>query len=136
MTIIVCVDEEMGMAFGSRRVSRDRVLTARILEMTKDAGLFMSPYSAPLFEGAENVTVSEGFTGDAGEGDFCFFETSDPAPFCSEAERIVIYKWNRRYPSDVKFTFSPEENGFCLKNASDFAGHSHENITEEIWERV
>ena len=135
MTVIVCVDEKMGMAFGGRRLSRDRVLTSRILEITKDSKLFVSPYSAALLEGAENVTVDENFPSEAGEGDFCFFETVDPPPCCQGARRIIIYKWNRHYPSDLKFTFSPEESGFCLKSASDFPGYSHETITEEIWER-
>ena len=34
MTVIVCMDERGGMSFCGRRVSRDRVVTARILEKT------------------------------------------------------------------------------------------------------
>lgn len=134
MTVIVCVDDQMGMAFGGRRVSRDKILTARILEITKYARLFVSPYSAPLFEGADNVTVSENFLSDAADGDFSFAETTDPAPYCASAERIIIYRWNRRYPSDLKFTYSPEESGRRLVSTTDFAGSSHEKITEEIRE--
>ena len=134
MTVIVCVDDQMGMALGGRRVSRDKILTARILDKVKGARLFVSHYSESLFEGAENVSVSDSFLSDAKDGDFCFAETTDPSPFCASAGRIIIYKWNRRYPSDLKFTYSPEENGRSLVSTTDFAGNSHEKITEEIWE--
>ena len=47
---------------------------------------------------------------------------------------VYLYKWNRKYPSDVKF---PKDmlNDFKLEGSTDFEGNSHEKITEERYVR-
>ena len=50
-----------------------------------------------------------------------------------KAERIVLYRWNRAYPADVKFTMP---KGFTLKESREFAGSSHEKITREEYTRA
>ena len=56
------------------------------------------------------------------------------APYEERTERIILYKWNRRYPADLVFGVNLN-NGWRLIAAEDFQGNSHEKITEEIYER-
>ena len=129
LNIIICLDDKNGMLFGRKRQSRDSVLCKRILEISKENRLLMNNYSAKLFE-AENVIVDEDFLIKAQKGDYCFIEnTAIPENF----EKIVIYRWNRVYPSDVKFDASLL-SGKLLVSSFEFEGSSHSKITEEVYE--
>ena len=46
-----------------------------------------------------------------------------------------MYKWNRKYPSDVTFPVAMLDN-YQLENVSEFEGNSHDKITEEIMEEI
>ena len=128
MILIACVDDNMGMAFNHRRQSQDRILRQRLLERVGAAKLWMSPYSARQFDALlENVLVSEHFLSEAGAGEYCFAELCCP----DDAEGVVLYRWNRSYPTDMHFTL--DLTGFRLTERTDFAGFSHPKITEEIY---
>ena len=128
MILIVCVDDDMGMAFNHRRQSQDRLLRRRLLERVGASKLWMSPYSARQFEALpETVLVSEHFQAEAEAGEYCFAELSCP----DDAEGVVLYRWNRSYPADVHFTL--DLSAFRLAERTDFAGSSHPKITEEIY---
>ena len=135
MIVALCVDEKMGMTFMGRRLSKDSVLRARLNVLCAGVPVRMNAYSKGQFEENFSLLVSESFLEDAEDGDFCFVENRDISPFEEKIEKIVLYKWNRHYPSDVKFIFPLEEKGFVLKDVYEFAGSSHENVTEETWER-
>ena len=136
MTVIVCVDERGGMSFCGRRVSRDRAVTARILEKAGGRALWMSPYSAGLFDPLpENARVSAEFLAAAPDGAVCFVETQPLGSAAARVGRIVRYLWNRRYPSDVRFDVDVTAAPWRLVSREEFAGHSHERITEEVFER-
>ena len=47
---IVCVDNRMGICFNGRRVSRDRMVSEDILEMTRGNVLWMAPEADKLFK--------------------------------------------------------------------------------------
>ncbi|MBO5060165.1 MAG: ribonuclease Z [Clostridia bacterium] len=134
MHIIVCLDDNNGMAFNNRRQSMDRVVREKILSLCKGDRLYMSGYSFAQFtEVAENIIVDENFLSAAGKDDFCFVETCTFSP--DTAERLYVFKWNRVYPSDLKLSFDIEKSGFALLESTDFEGFSHEKITLEIYER-
>ena len=48
-------------------------------------------------------------------------------------EELIIFKWNRRYPSDLTLDFNPSEHNMVLVKSEDFKGTSHEKITMEVW---
>lgn len=128
MILIVCVDDNMGMAFNHRRQSQDRLLRRRLLERVGASKLRMSPYTARQFDALpENVQVSEMFLSEAEAGEYCFAELSCP----DDAEGVVLYRWNRSYPADVHFTL--DLSAFRLAERTDFPGFSHPKITEEIY---
>ena len=132
MKIIACVDDQNGILFNHRRLSSDAVLTRRILENIGDASLWVTPYSAKLFEGA-SVCVDPCLLDLAKAEDCCFIEDSDIMPYMDKVTQIVLYRWNRRYPSDRKFPVLGSE--WRLVVTEEFEGKSHPVITEEVYVR-
>ena len=132
MKIIVCIEDHGGMMFNRRRVSSDTVVTQRILAITNGKKLWMSPYSAKLFT-AENICVAEDCLLYAQSGDYCFVEDTDISDCLDRIEELILFRWNRRYPSDRKFLLSLDE--WKLMSTEDFVGKSHSLITQEVYER-
>ncbi len=130
MIVIVCLDDNNGMMFNKRRQSSDVVLTQRILDMADTSRLWTNEYSAKLFNGLE-ISVAADFMKQAGKGEYCFVEDTDIAPYIDRIEKLIIYRWNRRYPSDRKLDLSLDH--WTLIQTQEFAGKSHPVITEEVY---
>ncbi len=137
MILVACVDDNLGMMFNHRRVSQDRELRSRLIKLTAGAVLRMDEYSAKQFEDTAcgNITLSENPMSEAKPGEYCFVEDAPVSEYENKVEKIVLFKWNRRYPSDLKFDIALEERGWKLLSTEDFSGYSHEKITEEIYVR-
>ena len=134
MILIACVDDNMGMAFNHRRQSKDALLRERLLARAAGKPLWMSPYTARQFDPLpENARVDEDFLAKADEQEFAFTELAAPGLFADRVEGILLYRWNRRYPADMFFDLPLE--GLRRVETSEFPGHSHEMITEEIYEK-
>ena len=128
MKLIFCIDDKGGMLFNKRRQSQDSELRKRILEKLDGKPFVMSPYSAKQFVGCENILTSDSPQTEVQSGVY-FVED---LPFSLEdVNEITIYRWNRHYPSDVKFGVDLSNNGFILDYIYEFKGSSHEKITEE-----
>lgn len=133
MTLILCADDRNGLLFHNRRLSRDSVLCNRILELCGNKTLWMNSYSASIFpRNTPNIRVSEKFLEEAGEGEFCFVENTEITDVLSRTKTLVIYRWNRSYPSDVKLPESLLE-GKKPVSTLEFAGSSHPSITQEVY---
>lgn len=134
MRLICCVEDRYGLAFNKRRLSSDALVTEDICKRVGEAALWTDPYSAKLFASAEGLQlqVSENPFAEAQTGDYVFVERTDPASEIrtEEPEELLLYHWNRRYPSDVKLTLDLS-NWKCMETG-EFAGKSHEKITWEI----
>lgn len=137
MIMIACVDDNMGMMFNHLRQSQDRVLRERVLETTNGKKLWMNHYSAKQFSenNTPQINVDDNFMSEAGDGEYCFVENCDVTPYLSWVEKIILYRWNRRYPSDQTFPINLSVGGWKLVHTEDFSGSSHEKITEEIYIR-
>lgn len=134
MIVVACIDGRGGMLFNRRRQSQDRLLRRDLLQEAAGRPLWMSPYSAKQFpEPPENLRCAEDFAQQAGPGELCLFEDADPAPYLAQAEGVLLYCWNRRYPADRYFPLPLE--GWRLVRREEFAGSSHEKITKEVYAR-
>lgn len=135
MILIVCIDDDGGMLFNRRRQSKDSVLRLRMLGIAAESRLWMNDYSASQFEEEprDMIQIAEDPLGSAEEGDYCFVENLDPSGSLEKIEKVILYKWNRKYPSDLKFTIDLSQ--FELAETTDFEGSSHDKITEEIYIR-
>lgn len=133
MHLILCLDDRDGMLFAGRRQSMDRLLRARILAMIGEHKLWMNRYSAGQFtETTDAICVDEDFLNKAGDEDFCFVENSDISQYAAAAHKLIIYRWNRVYPSDVRFSAQLLSQRQRVSTA-EFPGSSHERITEEVY---
>lgn len=133
MVLIVCLDDKNGMLFAGRRQSMDRNVRSRILEQVGSKPLWMNGYSAGQFDKSANIYVDDDFLLHAEDGDFCFLENSDITEHIVKVEKLIIYRWNRIYPSDVKFPLHLLTQKMIKRSCVDFPGYSHELITEEIY---
>ena len=138
MNIIICLDDNNGMMFNKRRQSQDRILRADLKEFIKDKDLYMNNYSYKLYKDIDNgnIKVSENFLEQCTENDFCFVEDKLLNNYINKINNIIIYKWNRIYPSDLYFDINLTSNSWELLETKGFEGSSHEKITRIIYRRV
>ena len=130
MNIIACIDDNKGQLFNGRRQSKDIQVISKILNITEGKNLLINSFSEKLFE--EKAIVNVDFLECAGEGDFCFIENVSAFEYIEKINKVYLFKWNRKYPSD--FTFDLElENNFHLVSVEEFQGNSHELVTLEVW---
>lgn len=136
MILVICIDENGGMLFNNRRQSQDKVLRERLLSLVKDNKLMMNSFSKNQFtENMANIVVIDDFLEQANPGDFCFVENKDITPYLKYVEQIIVYKWNRVYPFDMRFDISILEDDWQLCSKIDFVGSSHDKITEEVYKQ-
>ncbi len=128
MHIVICLDERNGISFNKRRLSSDQVVCQRVFAQ-HSGRLMMSSYSAMLFAQMD-IYADDAFLRNAAVDDTCFVENLEFTEYLPEVLSITVYRWNRHYPSDLKFPRSLLDE-WSLKQKTDFAGNSHETITEE-----
>lgn len=135
MILIACVDDGMGMMFNKRRVSRDEAVIKKIIEIADNKRILMSQYSYPLFESmkADNIVAEDLILEKASSDEYCFIENTSVADYENKIDKIILFRWNRSYPSDVKFDISLDE--WKLNSSEEFAGNSHECITMEVYSK-
>lgn len=134
MTLIVCVDDDMGMAFNRRRVSRDSAVSRDIAALADGRRIRMHSRSAMLFEDTgASIAASDDFAQRVEAGEVCFVEFESVRGLADRAGALVLYRWNRRYPADLRFD-APLE-AWRLAETTEFPGSSHERITREVYVR-
>ncbi len=134
MTGILCIEDEGGILFHQRRVSRDRMLIDWIMKKIGKRSLWMSDYSKALFS-AYPVKTAEDYLAQAGAEDFCFIEDGTYLEYMDKISGFLLCSWNRHYPSDLKFQRSILEKGWQLESVYEIKGSSHESITVEEWKK-
>lgn len=134
MNIIVCVDDHSGMLFFGRRQSMDSLLRREAAALAAGEPLWMNGYSAKQFaDDGVPLCVDENFLENAPEDAWCFVENRDITPFVHKIGKIALYRWNRLYPSDMKFPQQLFAGKWECLSKRDFPGSSHECITEEVY---
>lgn len=130
MNIIVCLDDNLGMLFNKRRQSKDRRVLEDIAEFTNK--VWISPFSENLFsESLCETKVDDNFLEKASSNSYCFVEANKVSPYINKVEQVIVYKWNRKYPTDFKFDISLES--WKMIEQKKFVGLSHEKITREVY---
>ena len=132
MIVILCLDDKNGMMFNNRRQSKDKFVIQDILKLVDGKKLFISSYSESLFQGLESkLIIDNNFLNNAAEEDYCFVENNNLKDFSEKIEKIIVYKWNRIYPSDLKLEITIQD--WNLIGRFEFVGNSHDKITREIY---
>ena len=135
MNLIITLDDNGGMTFNGRRQSRDKALLA---DIARDVSASHLPLLATHFSEkllAEADIPCEIFA-DAAEraanGQYCLLENTELSPFIERAERLIVYRWNRKYPCDRKIDIDIDLL-FALESSCDFVGNAHEKITKTVY---
>lgn len=132
MILIVCVDDNGGMLFNKRRQSSDRAVIQEILKVTGGEMLRMNNYSRPLFPQTAPVCVEANFLLKAAPGQYCFVEDFDVEPFMAQAEKVILFCWNKSYPFDLCFPMERLKRDYRRILAKSLPGNSHEEIRMEV----
>lgn len=135
MIVISCIDDNGGTMFNRRRQSQDRALRARILALSENRTLWMSPYTARQFSEDEQrrFKLADAPQLSAGAGELCFVEGEPLLPYEDQIEAAILFRWNRVYPADTYFDILLDEPTWKLAEISEFSGYSHEKITQEVY---
>ena len=134
MTVIVCVDDVYGMTFNKRRQSRDAVVCQDIISSLGGKRLFAAPGSKILFEQISGeVIYDDDPLANAGADDFCFIEDRSIGEYADKIDALILYKWNKKYPSDRKLDLIPQKSGYKLRGIYEFKGKSHDKINKEVY---
>ena len=127
MTYAIAIDDLGGMTFMGKRLSRDRIMLARLADL--DGELLVLPYSMPLFAEGTVTQVSDPTV--RREGAVLFLETVDPAPYLRSGDRLVVYRFGRRYPSTL--ACSVPFDRLTVLRETPFVGSSHPEMTETVY---
>ena len=127
MTLYICLDNKNGLRFNRRRQSRDAVLLEDIRSQLTGS-LLVDPFSEKLIREAGIPYV---LPPETAEDFFC--EDVPGEALLEQCKKVVLYRWNRHYPADVRWDPDLEERGFSLTETMEFPGKSHEKITREVY---
>ena len=114
MIVILCLDDKKGMMFNNRRQSKDKFVIQDILKLVES-----------------KLIIDDNFLNNAAEEDYCFVENNNLKDFSEKIEKIIVYKWNRIYPSDLKLEITIQD--WNLIGRFEFVGNSHDKITREVY---
>lgn len=134
MNVIVCVEDNNGMMFNKRRVSQDVAIREDIYKNLGDKKLIMNAYSFKMFEAdnsGKNIVVDENLPIEDKEN-FQFIEDKKLSQFEDSIDKLIIYYWNRRYPSSLKFDIDISNGNWEIASDEEFVGKSHEKITKKV----
>ena len=129
MNLYICLDDRNGLQFNKRRQSRDAAVLQDIRSQCTGK-LLIDAFSEKLIREAEIPYV---LLPEMAE-DF-FAEDIPPEEILEKTTKLVIYRWNRHYPADVKWEPDLAAQGFALRETTEFPGTSHEKITREVYVR-
>ena len=133
MTVIVAISDGGGMLFNKRRQSRDRVLIDDLMSLSNGKTLYITEFSRKLFPVCEGVSIAEDVE-TLPKDALLFIENISLTGIADKITKMIIYKWNKKYPADLYLDVSPESLGLRLSSSVDFCGYSHDKITREIYE--
>ena len=132
LTGIIALDDRNGYSLFGKRLSKDRKMLEDMTGLLEVGQcLYVSQYSLGIFSEELRKCLRCPVPDNFAEDGMIFFEAADFSSF--SLDRLIVYRWNRHYPSDVKY--NPYLHGWKKISSYDFRGYSHEKITREVYER-
>lgn len=130
MTYICCVDDYASLSFNKRRNSSDRFVIEDIINTVGEAPLRVDAYTAKLFRDKQvpSLIVDDDCLENAKDGEFVFVERQNPSAYLKAGDQLILYHWNRHYPSDNRLNLTGWNT--LEITTGEFVGYSHEKITK------
>lgn len=129
MTLILTVENSLGLSFNNRRLSKDEEIIKNISKLCQNNKLYLDEYSKKLFK-YKNIEIVKLYNTNFQKDDYVFCEREIPKNLKSP-KQLILYKFNRDYPFDNAIDI--DLTNFKLIDTFDFKGKSHEKITREIY---
>ena len=126
MKLITIVDNNNGLSFLNKRLSRDKILYKYIDNLFTKFTVQENKLSnkhGPTFKNSTNEQTDRGFV-ETGVNDI--FNKY-------QVDELYLFNWNRDYPSTEKLDINLSD--FKIKYVDEFKGSSHEKITLTVYER-
>ncbi len=135
-TLSLAVDSRGGMAFNHRRQAKDTELISGLVRRFGGGGIFISPYSARLFESFGGVAVCNDPVSECVGGSLCFVESPSLLHDVHDNfSKIVLYCFGIPYPADEYFTLDLRELGYRRISKEKLKTYLHDRLTCEVWVR-
>lgn len=135
MVLIFTLDDDNGTRLASRRQSHDRAVGDHIINLA-DNKLHMLPDSLSFFKNNDmthvRYTICQNVSNIPHDAVF-FAEQVLPDEIMRAAEKIYVFRWNRRYPSMAQDRVNLD--GYSKAIIKEFPGYSHQNITLEVYSK-
>lgn len=135
MKLIFCVDNALGLLFNHRRVSQDIAIREDLQQLTNHSTLYMDDYSFELFQDDRltNIQVRADLPNPQLSG-YQFIEQQNIPTHFQTGDELIIYYFNRCYPSDKKIPFDVNQSThWHIQSVSPFVGQAHDKITRVIY---
>ncbi len=132
MILIFTLDDDNGTQLAGKRQSRDRIVGDKIIALANN-NLHILQKTASFFKNNDMSNVPCTVWSDLWhlpENAVFFAEDVLPEEIMNAAEKIYVFRWNRRYPSLTKDRVNLD--GYSKTVVEEFPGHSHEKITLEV----
>ena len=132
MIIILTLDDKNAVSFAGKRQANDRTVADYMSNITKDAPLYIKEKSGAFFKNCDTpptLYTVESFD-NLKNGDVCFMEEVPSTQLMAQAEKLIVFRWNRNYPSMTKERVNL--SGWHLDCSLEFPGYSHDKITMEV----
>lgn len=133
MILIFTLDDDNGTQLAGKRQSRDRAVGEKIIALANN-NLHMLQKTTSFFKNNDMTNVLCTVWSDLWripENAVFFAEDVLPDEVMASAEKIYVFRWNRRYPSLVQDRVNLD--GYNKTVIEEFPGYSHEKITLEVY---
>lgn len=130
MKVIACIDNNNGIAFNNRRLSSDSTVIGRIAYIIGNDRLLAKDISLRILADA-NLDIHDVDNAEIRDNDWVFIDTEQYSFIkedCSNIDTLVLFLWNRDYPSDTKLTLDLSKMN--QYSQLEYKGNSHDKITE------
>ncbi|MFI3260154.1 MAG: hypothetical protein R3Y13_00345 [bacterium] len=127
MKYFVTVSNNLGLSFFNKRQSSDIKVLEDMIKEAENSKILVNKSALDIFTKnnlEQHITTSE--------SSYVFYEC-DELSSIKDINILIVYYWNRDYPSD-KF-LKLNLNAYKELEKIEFQGNSHDNITKIVYER-
>lgn len=135
MVIVACIDKLGNIALNTNGQINHLIFLVRLKMISNEALLYMSYNSYLQFGCYPMIMIDDNFLDIAGEDSYCFVEDTDITPYIDRIDKIILYKWNKKFSSKLKFDNSIL-NKFNIVSQKSFYGDHFLKISEEVYEKI
>jgi hypothetical protein len=132
MIIILTLDDKNAVSFAGKRQASDRAVADYMSSITQGAPLYIKEKSTSFFKNCitpPTLCAVDSFD-NLKDSDVCFMEEVPSAQLMAQAEKLIVFRWNRNYPSMTNERV--HLSGWNFECSLEFPGYSHEKITMEV----